>query len=239
MRLISALLVTLPALTVAAEQNPLFDTAKSYLDKARDYFSYTQSPFDAGAAKVAERETARLTWTYWRETLQHSGEQKPYNPPEAWMVYFTGNKTCHGLCHRSDLAWNESVALFTPDVSAPHLATVNCDLEPLLCGSWAAATGSIWFILLPQPLPDQSPAATDITIHTLNLTTVTNADITHIHTRKEYLKTPRYEGPLHPFDGWVQKTGLVYPMAYGLWTLSKIPNWAFMVGMSFISRRFM
>ena len=133
----------------------------------------------------------------------------------------------------------ESVALFATDVSAPQLGLVNCDTTPLLCGSWAAAVGSIWFFLLPQPLPDQSCPATHLTIHSYNLTTVTSADITKLHTRKEYLQEPRYEGALHPMDGWVEKTGLVYPMAYGLYVLAKVPSWAFMVAMSFISRRFM
>lgn len=94
-------------------------------------------------------------------------------------------------------------------------------------------------MLLPQPLPDQSAGPTHITVHYFNLTTVSNADITRLHTRKEYLHAERYEGALHPFDGWVQRSGLVVPMAWALWGLSKVPSWAFLVGMSFVSRRFM
>lgn len=98
----------------AAEQVPLWDQAKGYLSKAQEYLaSATQAPIDAGASKVAEKEIHHVTFHNWKDVLQHSGQQKPYNPPEAWMVYFTGNKTCMGFCQQADRAWNVSPALLS------------------------------------------------------------------------------------------------------------------------------
>lgn len=132
----------------------------------------------------------------------------------------------------------ESIPYLVADPSAPHLAILDCENEEMLCGAWAAFTASIWMILVPQPQPDQSRAPTHITIHKLNVTDVTNADITKIHTRKLYLGAPKFEGALHPFDGWVAQYGLTTPMATVLYYLSKIPSWGLMVVLSFASRYF-
>ena len=107
MRVSALTLLALPALS-AAQQFPLWDQAQDLFNKAKDYVSSAASvPIDAGASKVAEREVHPLTWDNWHDVLRHSGEQKPYNPPEAWMVYITGgNKTCRGMCDRMDRAWN-------------------------------------------------------------------------------------------------------------------------------------
>ena len=109
MHFLTPLILTCTALSAAAEQKPLWEQAKGYLSKATEYLAAaTQVPIDAGASKVAEKQVHQLDWDNWRDVLKHSGEQRPYNPPEAWMVYFTGNKTCHGYCQRMDQAWNVS-----------------------------------------------------------------------------------------------------------------------------------
>lgn len=128
--------------------------------------------------------------------------------------------------------------MFVADPSAPNLASIDCEAEEMLCGAWGALTATIWVILVPQPLPDQSKGPTHITVHRLNTTTVTEDEITRLHTRKLYLGAPRYEGVLHPFDGWIAQYGLTEPMAVGLYYFSKIPSWAFMIGLSFFSRYF-
>lgn len=122
------------------------------------------------------------------------------------------------------------------DISAPRLTKIDCEREEMLCGAWAAHIPSIWMILRPQH--DQIAEKTIITIHHLNTTTVDDAIITNIHTRREYLGVPPYEGAFHPFDGIIAKLGLTTPMAMTLFYLSKIPNWAFMIGLSLFSRYF-
>ena len=108
MRFLPLLALALPAATTA-QQVPLWDNLKDLANQAKDYLSSAAAiPVDAGAAKVAEKAVQPLTWTNWHDVLQHSGEQKPYNPPEAWMVYVTGNRTCRGMCTRMDKAWNVS-----------------------------------------------------------------------------------------------------------------------------------
>ena len=133
----------------------------------------------------------------------------------------------------------ESVALFSTDISAPHLASLNCDRESLLCGAWAVVMPSLWVFLVPQPLPDQSPGPTPLNIFPLNTTTTTVNDITAVHTRRLYLHTEQYTGVMHPFDGIFARLGLTMPMAYVLWGMAKVPSWAFMIAISFFSRSFM
>ena len=124
-------------------------------------------------------------------------------------------------------------------MSAPHLASIDCEVETILCGSLVADASTIWFFIVPYPAADQSRPATNIYLFPLNGTTVTSADITSIHTRRKYNHMKPYEGPMHPFDGWVTKMGLTEPLAYGLHYISKVPSWAFMIGMSFFSRQYM
>lgn len=48
-----------------------------------------------------------------------------------------------------------------------------------------------------------------------------------------------YEGPFHPFDGFLAKVGATEPLAHVLYYIGKVPSWAFMIGMSFFSRQYM
>ena len=256
MRLLLAIFA-LPALAMAQQQIPLMDQVQGYFDKAQAYVkSAVPGSGRVGSAHVADQDVTRLTLGNWKSVLMQRGASKAQDAPEAWMVYVTGgNKTCHGGCGPIDRTWNvrlarkadhvalqltlqASVALFRPDVSAPHLAVLDCEQEELLCGAWCADTGSIWYILVPKPVPNQSKGPTAITIHNL-LPNSTSSDITKIHTQKQYLNTPQYNGRMHPFDGWVVEWGLQMPVAYTLWGLSKIPSWAFMIFVSLFSRSIM
>ncbi|KAI9723841.1 MAG: hypothetical protein M1828_004091 [Chrysothrix sp. TS-e1954] len=260
MRFASVCTLALPLLASAQMEIPLADRLRGFYDQAQEYIKSASSfPADAGASKVASHAVQPLTMNNWKSTLRHSGAVKQYNPPEAWFIYVTGgNKTCHGQCGNVDRAWNvrgsalellisrianskrqESVPFFKTDISAPNLASLNCDDEPILCGMWAVEVPAVWAYLIPQPLPDQSSANTPLHIFPLNTTTTTTADITLIHTRKLYLQVPQYTGVLHPFDGLLAKTNLNVAMAYGLYALAKIPSWAIMVGISFFSRSIM
>lgn len=243
MRISNLLTLVLPTLACAQAQVPFIDNAKLWLDKAQTYLQSNFAPSGVESAPgLNEHGVQPLTLDNWRSIIQHTGKIRQYNPPEPWMIYITGgNKTCAGRCGLADKAWNESAILLQSDISAPHLASVNCDQQEVLCGVWAAHIPSVFLFLVPQPMPDQSSRDTPLHIFDVNMTTVTNADITRIHTRKLYLdpENPAYTGSMHPIDGWIAKSGLQMPIAYVLWGLAKIPSWAFMIGISMFSRQFM
>ncbi|KAI9666939.1 MAG: hypothetical protein M1831_001444 [Alyxoria varia] len=243
------------------------DSVKGAADAAQSVTEDVAAAAAAAAAGATDLGGAEsLTWWGWRDVVRHSGEQgSKKKEDEIWMVYVTGNKTCKGHCTGLDKAWTEATVLFKTAPTSPSLATLNCDAEELLCGSWGAATGSIWTFQLPAPNPSAASQQTPIVIHNLNFTAATNADITRIHTRelwkypersaelstsssdsesegakaKPRVKSYRYEGMLHPFDGLIAKNGLVTPFAYAVWGLSKVPSWAVMVVISLGSRFFM
>lgn len=56
---------------------------------------------------------------------------------------------------------------------------------------------------------------------------------------KELEKKEPYEGPWHPFNGFIQEYGLAVPLAYVFWGFSKMPSWLPMILISFLSRSFM
>jgi len=136
--------------------------------------------------------------------------------------------------------FQEAVTTLVASPSAPNFGYVNCDDEPLLCGAWIAPTASIYYFLLPEPKPNQSPASTPIYWVPLNLTTVTADDIVKISQHTTYLQTgSRWDSALHPIDGWVAQYGLLEPLAYFLHYLAKIPSWMFTIGISLFGRQLM
>lgn len=157
------------------------------------------------------------------------------------MVLISGaNKTCFGQCRGLEVAWNETAGLFAADPSAPKLGYINCDTSAILCAIWAAAPPTIWHIQLPVVNEDeQSAAATTVRILRLNTTTTTAKEIRDIHAQQTYKKTLPYEGAFQPFDGWLAKTGLSIPLGYLLVGFSKVPSWALMIVISFVSRNIM
>ena len=240
MRIYTPLLLTLPAFAAAQQQKPLKETAQSWFDKAKSYVpGAAKEPVAAGAAKVAASNVLQLTKSNWKEALSPSSSS-PSEGPETWMVYITGgNKTCYGRCAKVDKAWNETAALFAADPTAPHLASVNCDNEPILCAIWAAGPPNIWHIQRPIAQADQSTPATTIHIVPLNTTTSTAQEIVQIHTQKAYEKRPVYDGAFHPFDGYLAKLYLNIPAGYAIFAFSMIPSWAFMIVISMFSRNIM
>ncbi|KAL8798076.1 MAG: hypothetical protein Q9200_007828, partial [Gallowayella weberi] len=197
------------------------------------------SPIASTAAAAASRNVVPLTTENWKSHLTPSSSN-PADGPEEWMIFFSGgNKSCYGRCAGVETAWNESAALLTADPTAPRLAYVNCDKTPVLCTTWAAAVPTIWWVQLPIVGEGQSKPATTIRILGLNTTTATAGDILKIHREKTYEKRPVYEGALHPFDGWVAKSGLSVPLGYVLYAFANIPSWAFMIVISMGSRYIM
>lgn len=73
----------------------------------------------------------------------------------------------------------------------------------------------------------------------VNRTSVTAPDIAAIHLQEKYKETEPYDGVFHPIDGALARFGVQIPVGYVIWGFSKIPSWAFMVGVSFLSRTLM
>jgi hypothetical protein len=249
----SSLVLALPALALAQQQQiPILDQVKDqvkgWFAKATNSLSTaaekaTQAsvpdPVAATVAKVVELKVEQLNVTNYKDILQHaSSDEAP--GIDTWMVYVTGgNKTCFGLCEKADTAFNESVPLLAVSPKPPHLARLDCEADPILCHAWAVTPPSILHLQLPQPLEDQSTPATTMRSIKVNRTTIAATEIAALHLQDKYLETETYEGFFHPFDGQLAKFGLEIPFGYLVWGFSKIPSWAFMIGISFFSRTIM
>lgn len=133
----------------------------------------------------------------------------------------------------------ESAAVLAALPNAPHLAELDCENNNVLCNSWMADVPSIWYILLPKPLPDQSRPSTDIYIRRLNRTSTTVRDIVSLHTEGKYKTATKSDSAFHPFDGYLHKYGVAVPIGYVLLFFTRVPSWAIMIGISFFSRTFM
>jgi len=139
-----------------------------------------------------------------------------------------------GHCDKVEAAFNETAAKFAAEENAPHMALLNCDDQPVLCNAWSAPAGALWiFEMLPEPA--------DINIWTkrLNLTTTTSDDLVQLHKNGYKNEASLRDGLFHPFNGAIAKNGLSTPVGYLLWAFTLIPSWAFMIFVSFFSRRMM
>ncbi|KFY25606.1 hypothetical protein V491_01663 [Pseudogymnoascus sp. VKM F-3775] len=83
------------------------------------------------------------------------------------------------------------------------------------------------------------PAKSPVYIHGFNTTTVTVQDLVKLHETKSYKKRPAYEGHFHPLDGTAQEYGLDLATGWVIWAFNILPNWAFMILISFVSRTMM
>ncbi|KAF2099937.1 hypothetical protein NA57DRAFT_55869 [Rhizodiscina lignyota] len=250
MRFTSTLLL-LPSIALAQDQQPLADKVKGWFKQAQSYVQSVQSaapsipkvevedPVDAAASAAEAKLVHHLTLDNWQGILQPTAQSNP-DEPEEWMVFINGaNKTCYGMCERADKAWKEAVPLLSAQPSGPQLASIDCDAEQILCNSWAVGPPSIYVMLLPHVLPDQTKPQTTIYAVPLNRTTVTAMDINNIHAKEEYKKLTPYEGYFHPFDGLIAQYGLSVPLAHLMWGLAKMPSWLPMVAISLGTRTFM
>lgn len=240
MRFSSATYLALPMLAAAAQQQSPIDQIK---EQAQYYFNKfssfipnpnLQHPVDAAASKLGSKNVNILTIDNWKSTLQPSTRPNSETPEEWWVLITGGNKTCYGQCAQVETAFNETAAIFAATKSHPHLAYVNCDYQPILCNSWAAGPPTMWILEVGVP-------GSPVDIHILNLnTTTTNAKmLTELYTKRSWTNRPKYEGYFHPFDGLIAQYGLAQPFAYVIWIFSVIPSWAFMIGVSFLSRTMM
>jgi len=243
MRLSTAGFLALPLLAAATtpthQESPL-DQAKAqaayWFEKLSSYIPNPnrQSPISSATAAAGSAKIHTLTLDNWQQTLRGSIAPETTSPEEWWVLTTGGNKTCYGLCAGVETAYNESAVSFATAFKAPSLAILNCDDQPVLCNSWGAGPPNLWIM---DVRPEGSPV--DIRIVGLNTTTTTAKTFTDLHTTKSYKQKPVYEGYFHPFDGVIAKNGLALPVGYVLWFFAVIPSWAFMVGISFLSRTMM
>lgn len=237
MRITTLALAALPALTLAEQApNPL----DQFKQQAEHYYTKFQSflpnpsvhdAVAAAAAKAGGSIVDVLTIENWESTLRApvtTGKE------EWWVLLSGGNKTCFGQCGKVEKAFNESAVAFAAAPSAPHLAYVNCDHQPILCNSWAAGPPGLW-IMEVAPKGQKS----DVRIVPLNVTSTTAGDFAELYATGSWKEKPVYEGYWHPFDGQLKEFGLEKPVAYATWVFALVPSWLFMVCISFASRTIM
>ncbi|KAK3315370.1 hypothetical protein B0H66DRAFT_343106 [Apodospora peruviana] len=239
MRFSTSALLALPLLAAAAESP--FEQYKAKFQNFLGSFGATAPsadkvpPVDAAKAKVGSKKIETLTLQNWKETLYRPVHPDATQPEEWWVLVTGGNKTCFGHCLKVETAFNETAAKFAVLPKSPHVASLNCDDQPVLCNAWSASTGALWiFDVLPEPAP------TDIYWRRLNLTTTTSKDIVDLYTKgdkKEDFKL--VEGYFHPINGQLAQYGLAVPLGYFFWALNAIPSWGMMLIVSFLSRSMM
>ncbi|OBT91048.1 hypothetical protein VE02_00122 [Pseudogymnoascus sp. 03VT05] len=239
MRFSAATLLALPLLAVAETQDPLQqlqDTALHYFNKAYSLIPHTNtfSAAEAAIAKAGGSNVDVLSLDNWRSTLLNSVTPASKGPEEWWVLLTAGNKTCWGNCEKLTRAFNESALLFKADPTAPHLGLINCDHQPILCHSWTAGAPLMYIFEVNAP-----PAKTDVHVHGFNTTTVTAMDLVKLHATKSWKERPAYEGHFHPFHGTAQQYGLDLATGWVIWAFNILPNWAFMILISFASRSMM
>lgn len=118
MRVSSAILLALPALTVAEEQIPLLDKVKGFFNKATAVVSSAipaapSAPLEDAtekvAAKVASVVQYPITLENWKEVITVDPTASPPTTQD-WLIFATGgNSTCFGLCGNVTKAWNVCV----------------------------------------------------------------------------------------------------------------------------------
>jgi len=231
---ISSTILLLPLLASADVTQEWIDRASGWFDKAKSFAPQQVFPeiLDAGAAQVSAKEVQKISVQNWQRKLSPKPEG-----PEDWLIFVTGNRTCHGSCQNIEAQWNKSVPLLVASNNAPHLGVLNCDKQDQLCTAWAASVPSFWHLQIAQKSTPQAPSPIHIT-H-LNSTTVTAQEILALHTEKKILEEDEFKGYMHPIDGELAKYQLLMPLGYVLWLFGSIPSWAFMIGISFFSRQFM
>ena len=243
MRFSTLSLAALPLLAAATQQESPIEQAKAqaqyYFDKFSSFIpspnkGHTVNDAHAAAAKIGGKALSILTLGDWKETILGSVKPASSAPEEWWILVTGGNKTCFGHCAKVETAFNDTAALFAANPTAPHLAYLSCENQPVLCNSWGAGPPSLWILHVAAP-----PAPVDVRTLYLNATTTNVKTFTDLHSSKSWKEKPLYEGYFHPFDGPLAQYGLAVPLGYIFWVFAVVPSWMFMIGISFISRNIM
>lgn len=103
---VSTVLAALPALAAAQEQIPLLDRFQPYIDRVTEFGrTLAGSPGTGGSKTTPHPAVTELTLENWESTIRNGGKH-PAGNIEPWLIYVTGNKTCHGDCLKTDAAWD-------------------------------------------------------------------------------------------------------------------------------------
>ena len=172
------------------------------------------------------------------------------------MVLLTGGpRSCAGgRCDGLERVWNETAATLavlpaSSDVpSLPHLGLVDCDADGVLCTTWFAGPPALWHVVLPpretvtEDGRPQSPARRDpvARIIGVNASTVTVKGLVDVHRARRFEEQKPLGGRwTDPFAGPLARYGVLVPVGYMFFALSKVPSWMVMVVMSFGTRMLM
>ncbi|KAF4552045.1 Hypothetical protein D9617_11g008920 [Elsinoe fawcettii] len=246
----SAALLALCSAAAAQQQIPILDQAKAWFAKATDAVSgaaasassaapSVPNPVSVGASAVAAGQVEPLTLQNFKSVISHRAATATPGIEE-WMIYITGgNKTCYGRCEHAEGQWNRSVPLLAASKNAPNLALLDCESQPVLCHAWNIGPPSLVHVQLPKPAADQSKAPVTVRFINFNRTSVDANEIASYHTQEKYKTVEPYEGILHPFNGPFAETGANVYLGYFIYGFSLIPSWAFMIGVSMLSRTIM
>lgn len=238
MRFSSALFAALPALVVAQDPVDQIKTqVRSILEQVAHYIPNpgAYDPVAAAEAKTGALKLSTLTLENWKDTLYEPVSPGATTPEEWWVLVSGRNKTCFGRCEKVETAFKETAAKFALLEQAPHIGYLNCDDQPILCNAWSTGTPNLFvFEMLP------SPATIDVYKKRLNLTTTTSEDFVKLYESGSKAEFTLLEhGWFHPFHGTAVEYGLAVPFGYIMWGFGLIPNWLFMLVVSFVSRSMM
>ncbi|KAL6400695.1 uncharacterized protein AUP68_16409 [Ilyonectria robusta] len=235
----SALVAALPALA-AAQDSPIDQYKAQFQDFIGQMGSYIPNPgsYDPVAAleaKTGAMKLSTLTLENWQQTLYEPVGPETTTPEEWWVLVSGRNKTCYGRCDKVETAFKETAAKFALLEQAPHMGYLNCDDQPILCNAWSTGTSNLYvFEMLPSPAP------IDIYKKRLNMTTTTSEDLVNLYETGTKDKFTLLEaGWFHPFQGKAVKLGIAVPFGYVMWAFGLVPNWLFMLVVSFVSRTMM
>ncbi|KAM0426927.1 hypothetical protein ACHAPT_007825 [Fusarium lateritium] len=234
----STIIAALPALA-AAQDSPVDQYKAQFQDILGQIGSYIPNPgyYDPAAALEAKTGAMRLnilTLENWKDTLYEPVAAGATTPEEWWVLVSGGNKTCYGRCGTVEQAFNETAAKFALLENSPHMAYLNCDNQPILCNSWSTGPASLYiFEMLPSPAP------VDIYKRRLNLTTTASDDLVNLQASGSKEEFDLVNGWFHPINGKAAENGLAVPFGYVMWAFGLIPNWLFMLLVSFGSRTMM
>ncbi|KAI1822377.1 hypothetical protein F4861DRAFT_541058 [Xylaria intraflava] len=216
---------------------------QQYLGQAQDFLGNLPAnlpspnkydPVAAAAAKAGSDKIDVLGLHNWRDILYEPVTPGSTTPEESWVLITGGNKTCSGRCGKLETAFNETAAKFAVEPGSPHMALLNCDNQPILCNAWSAPVASLWvFEMLPEPSPIR------LFTKRLNVTSTTSDDLVKLQNGGYKTVALEHDNFFHPFNGVLAQNGLSTPVGYILWVFSLIPSWAFMIFVSFFSRRMM
>ncbi|KAG6167334.1 hypothetical protein E4U51_002981 [Claviceps purpurea] len=242
MRFSKSLLAAALSPLLASAQEDSFGQYKAQFQTLMDKVgSYIPNPgtYDAAAAleaKLGSMRLSTLTMENWKETLYEPVAAGAIVPTEWWVLISGRNKTCFGHCGVIEKAFNETAAKFAVVPGSPLMGIVNCDDQPILCNAWSAGAGSIWsFNMLPLPAP------VDIYKKRLNLTTTTSEDLVQLNAAESKAEAGfvLLDSWFHPFNGKITELGLSTLYGYTMWAFGLVPNWLFMLIVSFASRSMM